>query len=526
MNKKNSFFEEFNPIFSIENYEKIDKNFEDFKGYNINEIISIHNLGSKLNEDYIRDIVEFREYRFLSYPDNIYLLGFRVFIEAKFNHFKGNIEHLLEFLNYILKPLVQKDSQSQFIDKICHKELGIPFNMLFIENVRIFFEKMQDFEEFMGFIQDSLNFKERRICEVLLKILCFEEYEKIIEKKVEVSQEFLEKKTKFEEFLLSGKNSVLDLETKYIIQTICSLSFIEVEIHTYDSDRDFVIYESFPFGKSPLKFKENEKNRKKIVIFNDSKFRIYVLDRISMNLSAKLEEELDGKLNVKEKFEEKVEEKLEEKHLKKPSDFLPNLPSKSLCVSCSSFFLLDDYNHYSVYFLNKCEQCHKTICSVHKDDPLKCACFCRKCKGKTEKRYHFKRSSDFGFADDCYELIECKKCNIIQCSHCKRIMRTYEDVCDCQCEVCAKKILNEFEEFEDGKKTRKCLDCSLICKKCMIRKGDMGFLLYLCEICGNRYCRSCFNEVFSKEKKEKNDKIQKKTAQREIKRNTLDKIFN
>ena len=532
---------EYNPIF---NYEKdIDgqkKEQKDvFKSYSINDIILKHNLGSILQEEFLKEFVDFREYNFFSYSDDLYLLGFRIFLESKFHHYKNNVEHLLEYLSNVLFSFLKIDSQNLFADKICDKFLGVPFNRQFLEDLKFLFENIQNFEDFMKTLEDPMKYKDRTKCEVFIKILCFDELTKTFQlKKGEIIEDLTSKISKIETFLLSDKNSFLDIEAKYILNVLCELCFMNLNLIIFDCDSHLKILESFPNWKKTLKLNENKKFEKTIIMFNDSLFGIYVLEKIfknSISISENNNRPQNSQISTDNYVETSDLQSLRQKA--QTNNLLRNSPNKSLnkenhidskfnndinnhqktlCVSCAgNQRLIDDYNKYCIYFLNKCENCQKTICSIHKEVPLKCHCFCRKCQGKTEKRYHFKRSSDFGYSDECYEIIECKKCKTMNCFYCNKSMENYEDFCDCQCQVCAKKILNKFESQE--KPLYKCLDCSLICNGCMIRKGENGNSLYPCYVCKERYCRTCLNESIINNKKNdkvivKNEKLKKKNG--------------
>lgn len=485
-----------------------------YKIFDINQIIAHHNLGPKLKEEFLSEFVEFREYNFLSFEDNIFLLGFHIFLTFKFKIQKQNIENLFEFLLGFLTPLVNENG---FPNKICDKLLGKTLNMLFIQSLRDLFEKMQNLDGFMVFLKDTMNFKERVLCEVLFKILCFEVLDKsILTKKKYKEEEIKIKKQKIMDFLLSDRKSFLDNEAKHIIDVICELSLTLVNLITIDSDQSMKIVENFPTFRNVNDSSPKNTLTKNIILFNDSIYGVYILEKINISSPVKLINqitctyneilnELDQINPAKIKKNSQIEQKIEEevKPINEKSQ-----ENKIICVKCANGqLILDDYNKLNIHFLINCEVCHQSICSIHKDIPAFCSCFCKNCKDKMEKRYHFKNSADFAFCDDCYELNECKKCKIIKCLHCNKSLKSYEEVCDCQCQICYKKILNKFENQELF--VGKCSDCSDFCLGCFLKRNRYSFVG--CDVCGQKFCRTCVNEFIFKnelqEKKPKNGKI-------------------
>jgi len=520
---------EYNPLFSaeIEHFSHKPKNHstpDDFKAFNINEVILEHHLEEKIKRDYLTEFLSFREFYFISFPDNIYILGLNLLIDSSI---RLNVEDFIELLSNNLKELLRNESNdgsSEFFDSLCYKFLGTPYTMLVIQEMQTLLERIRGVEEFRLFIMDPMNFKERKLCEILMKILSYEKISNNFKKDVELRKS----KAKIEDYLLSEYKSLLDFESKFIREAFCESFSIYMQILLLDNDSEFKFIES-----SPENLDFDRKLEKNLVIFNDSHFKIYYLEKIKGKIPTQalnfepIPEHLSNNkepirnhnkqdnMSLSMHTEPIIKEKDTLFHKQKAPSLqipteIPHPPLKTLCIKCAGQVIIDDYNRFSIYFLEDCETCKKKICSVHKDHFKKCACFCKKCMSRMEKRYHFKRSADFGFGDECYEIIECKKCKTMKCLYCAKKMNNYEDFCDCQCTVCAKKILNKFETGQISLK--KCKECQMVCKKCMVKT------LYgrKCDNCGENYCRVCFNEIMvaGKMKKEeegkKNGKIKGK----------------
>lgn len=458
-----------------------------FKSLTIQEVIVAHDIGSRLTETFLLEFISYREYNFHPFSDNIYLAGLKLLLKTQ-SSFQKNISNRLI-------PLLE--GSQEIYNRICCKLLGKPFNMLLIEEFKGIFDQIEDLHDFFSFLQESINYKERRMCEILVKILCLQQFNKLIQgEKHHLSLESVGKMDKLEEFLMSEKTSFLENEAKYVFNSLCEICLAFMSITTFDCDNCFYISESLPSSKDLAI--QNHSSDIKIVIFNDSKFQVYFLEKIQgnnrllmeniKNFSLKHEESKSDKNIIEPKKQNKIEKLKKDPHLE---EINYELPKKTLCLSCSGQFIFDDYNRFGVVFIDICTECRISICSFHKTDPKLCTCFCGKCLSRTEKRVNFKRSSDFA-SEEFYEFLECKKCNLLFCFHCRKKLKSYEELCHCQCLLCAGRIINRFEEIQD--RSENCIDCSFLCKKCLVRKDGSGNYLYICDGCKEHYCRSCINE--------------------------------
>ena len=499
---------EYNPVFNSDldpfhSKPKSTHSVNVFRSFSFDEMIEKYQLEKKLNNDYLNEFVGYKEFTFISFPDNVYILGLSFMIDS------------LERLNpeedpsdFLANNLKSFFDSSDFFNTICHKILGKPFTMLFIEEIKNLYYTVKG--DFQSFFSDPLKYKEHKMCEVLMRILSYEK----ITQKMRKNDELKKKISKIEEYLLSEKKGFIEYETRFVLEAFCEAFFVNLMILTVDGSSEYKIIENI----------QNEGGvQKNIVIFDDS---IYLLEKSRtkpekiivetppkpqkpQNLIEKRngkiineprKKSINGPLNQSEATSNS-NEKINKKLLSEP--IMPQNPAKTLCAKCAGQVIVDDYNKLSIYFLINCEGCHEIICSVHKESFKKCVCFCKKCENRTEKRYFYKRSADFGFGDDCYEIMECKKCKTMNCLNCEKKMQNYEDICDCQCTVCAKKILIK---SENGKKVEKCRECQMVCKNCMVKTVHTR----KCEKCGESYCRSCFNEILiSGEKKKKTEEIKK-----------------
>lgn len=513
LTKSNMQILEYNPVFNSDldpfhSKPKSSHSLNAFRSLSFDEMIEKYQLEKKLKNDYLSEFVDFKDFNFLSFPDNVYILGLSFMIDSLER--LNSEEDPADFLFNHLKSLFDS---SGFFNTICHKLLGKPFTMLFIEEIKNLYYTVRG--DFQSFLSDPLKYKEQKMCEVLMRILSYEKITQTMRTKPEIQKKI----SKIEEYILSEKKEFIEFETRFILEAFCDAFFVNLMVLTIDSRSGYKIIENF----------QNEGQvQKNIVIFNDS---IYLLEK-SRTKPEKITIETPPKPPKPKSFIEKSNEKLineprkksmngekfnnllltqseatsnsNEKNDKKllSEPIIPQKPAKTLCAKCAGQVIVDDYNKLSIYFLINCEGCQDTICSVHKESFKKCVCFCKKCENRTEKRYYYKRSADFGFGDDCYEIMECKKCKTLNCLNCEKKMESYEDICDCQCTVCAKKILMK---FQNGKKLEKCRECQTVCKKCMVKTLHTR----KCEKCGENYCRSCFNEILIAVKGKKTEETKK-----------------
>lgn len=485
-----------------------------YANFSINQIIQAHDIGPKLKEEFLTEFVEFREFSFFSFNDDIFLIGFYIFLEVRFNTLVQNIADLISFTSEIVTPLI---AENGFANKLCDKFLGKTLNMLFIQQIKEIFEKIQNLEGFINLLDDPLNFKEKTFCTVLFKILIYEILtKKLCDKKAPVAEDIKNKKKKIEDFLLNENNSILAYESKYIVDALCELCFILIDVITYDTTNNFRIIENFPSWRD-LNGNSNKSPHKNIIIFNDSIYKIYILDKMMVVNRSITQRQLERNFLFKkeknsflqnsrisnnspikdtnsnnDQISIEIEKQNSNKKSPQQNQKLDNVNKEILCINCAGRFILDDYNQLDIGFLIQCEKCQKQICSRHKEIPSNCSCFCKKCNLSMQKQMHLKRSPDFGYGDDFYELMECRKCDTIKCFHCEKQMKSYEDICDCQCQICFKKILIKLENKDVY--LDKCLDCTRICVGCHVKKEKNKLSFTPCKKCGQNFCRVCVND--------------------------------
>lgn len=498
-----------------------------YANFSINQIIQAHDLGPKLKEDFLSEFVEFREFSFFSFDDNIFLIGFYIFLEFRLHTMIQSIEDIIGFVSEILTPLINENG---FPNKLCDKFLGKTLNMLFIQQMKEIFEKIQNLEGFVNLLDDELNFKEKNFCEVLFKILTYEILtKKICDRKVPLAEDLKNNKKKIEDFLLNDNGSILNYESKYILNALCELCFILLDVITYDTANNFRIIENFPSWREVTGSNPNTSPaQKNIIIFNDSIYKIYILDKMMVVNRSITQRQLERNFIFKKEKNSflqasrissispikdndsnsnytsmEIEKQNSNKKSPQNDQKLDNVNKEILCIGCAGRLVLDHYNKLDISFLIQCEKCQKEICSIHKEAPSNCLCFCKKCNLPMQKQMYLKRSPDFGYGDDCYEIIQCKKCSTMRCFCCEKQMKTYEDICDCQCQICFKKILVKFENKDVY--LDKCLECTQICVGCFVKKDKTKIFLTPCKKCAQNFCRVCVND-FLLSRKEITDK--------------------